>query len=366
MSSLFSPYTLKSTTLRNRIVASPMCQYMAKDGHVNDWHRTHYATLARGGAGLVIVEATAVSPEGRITPGDLGLWSDAHATGLADIAATVKAAGAVAGIQLAHAGRKAGCAPPWEGGAPLHPDDPQAWQPVAPSALAYLAGSDYIPRALTIDGIRQVREAFVEAAVRAREAGFEWLELHFAHGFLAHTFLSPHANTRDDAYGGSLENRARFLLETLRAVQEVWPQQLPLTVRLGVVAFDGGEQDLQSEAVEVLAWMKQARLDLVDASLSMTSPGETIPWGTNMMLPYAAPLRAATGLPVATSWHITSAREADAFVREGKLDLVYFGRRLLANPHWPYHAARELGIEHPADVLPTTYSYWLKSWDAHE
>ncbi len=208
MPTLFTPFTLKDVTLRNRIAASPMCQYQAQDGLLNDWHHTHYTMLARGGVGLLVVEATAVSPEGRITPGDAGLWSDAHIDGFAKTASAIKQAGAVPGIQLGHAGRKAGCTPPWQGGAPLERNDPQAWVPVAPSAIPFIHGDAYVPRAMTHEDIQQTQQNFASAARRAVDAGFQWLELHFAHGFLAQSFLSPHTNIRTDEYGGTLENRA--------------------------------------------------------------------------------------------------------------------------------------------------------------
>ena len=362
MTSLFAPFTLKGVTLRNRIAASPMCQYQAQDGFLNEWHQIHYASLARGGAGLVVVEATAVAPEGRITPGDAGLWSEAHVAGFASVSSAIKAAGAVPGIQLAHAGRKAGCMRPWEGGAPLDKADPQAWQPVAPSAVPFMPGSEYIPREMTLDDIRQAKQHFVDTARRTREVGFEWLELHFAHGFLGQNFLSKHTNQRQDQYGGSLENRARFLIETVREVRQVWPEQYPLTVRLGVIEFDDGQAESLAEAIQVLKWLKGAGLDLVDAGLALSTPGEQVPWGPNFMVPYAAQIRQVTGLPVATSWMITDARQADEFVRSGQVDLVFLARTLLANPHWPYQAARELKIERPAEVLPTPYAFWLQSW----
>lgn len=339
-----------------------MCQYMATNGFMNAWHQAHYTSLARGGSGLVIVESTAVSPEGRITPGDTGIWSDGHVDGLADIARAIKKAGAVPGIQIGHAGRKAGCAPPWDGGKPLDSADPAGWEPLAPSAVPFVAESAYIPREMTLADIRRVQQDFVNAACRVVDAGFEWIELHFAHGFLGQEFLSTHANKRNDEYGGSLENRARFLIETLTAVRDVWPDTLPLTVRLGVVEFSVSNNDSFAESVQVLKWLKEAGLDLVDVGLALSTPDESIPWGRNMMLPYAAPIRSVTGLAVGTSWMITSPREADNYVRDGKLDLVYFARTLLANPHWPFHAARELGIEDPEAVLPTPYGFWLKNW----
>ncbi len=362
MSSLFSSFHLKTVRLRNRIVASPMCQYMARDGHLTDWHQSHYAGLARGGAGLVVVEATAVSAVGRITPGDAGLWSDTQVAGFAQVARSIKSAGAVAGIQLGHAGRKAGCTPPWEGGHPLAADDPLGWQPVAPSVVPYMPGAPHMPVEMSAADIQRVRQDFADAAARAAAAGFEWLELHFAHGFLAQTFLSRKANLRSDEYGGSLENRARFLLEVVDAVKRVWPSSLPLTVRLGVVEFDDDAEGSFQESVTVLRWLKQRGLDLVDVGLALTTPEEKTPWGPNFMVPWAVRIKQDTGLPVATSWMITDPVEADAFIRDGKLDLVMFARTLLANPHWPYEAASALGIKEPQDVLPTPYAYWLKNW----
>lgn len=362
MTSLFSPYQLKDVTLRNRIVASPMCQYQAVEGALNGWHRTHYETLAKGGAGLVVVEATSVNPEGRITPGDAGIWSDSHVAGFADVAALIKNAGAVPGIQLGHAGRKAGCTPPWLGGHPLEASDPQSWKPVSSSALPYVPESSYIPDELTHEGIRQIHADFTRAAARALDAGFEWLELHFAHGFLGQAFLSLKANTRTDEYGGSLPNRARFLLEIVAAVKTVWPENLPLTVRFGTVDFEDDLEESMAESIQVLRWLKEGGVDFVDCSLSLAVPGEPVPWGPNFMVPFAERVRAETGLPVATSWMITDAHEADGFLRSGALDLVCFARTLLANPHWPFHAARTLGLTDPASVLPTPYAYWLQNW----
>lgn len=362
MASLFTPFVLKSITLRNKLVASPMCQYMANNGLLNDWHQTHYAALARGGVGLVIVEATAVSPEGRITPGDAGLWSDTHVPGFASVAKSIKAAGAVPGIQLGHAGRKAGCTRPWEGGAPLPETDPQAWQPIAPSALSFMPSAPHVPREMTVEDIERTQQEFVDAAARALAAGYEWLELHFAHGFLGQNFLSRHSNTRTDRYGGSLENRARFLIETVAAIGGVWPASLPLTMRLGVVEFDDGADASLADSIQVLRWLKDAGLDLVDVGLALSTPTEQVPWAPNFMVPYAERIGRDTALPVATSWMITSAEDANTFVREGKLDLVFLARTLLANPHWPFQAARELNVERPAYVLPTPYAYWLQNW----
>ncbi|MDP9046295.1 MAG: NADH:flavin oxidoreductase/NADH oxidase [Pseudomonadota bacterium] len=359
MPALFDSFTLKGVTLRNRIAASPMCQYSAVDGLVTDWHVPHYAALSRGGAGLVVVEATAVSPEGRITPGDLGLWSDAHTEGVRAIAHAIADAGAVPGMQLAHAGRKAGCLPPWEGGAPVPATDPRAWEPIAPSALPLLPEQPHVPRAMTLKDISRVQQDFVDAAQRAHQAGFKWIELHFAHGFLAQSFLSRHSNQRDDAYGGSLENRARFLIETVAAVRRVWPADLPLTARLGVLEFDGQDDTNLPEAIQVLKWMTAEGLDLVDVGIGFSTLAP-VPWGPNLLVETAQRVRAETGLEVTTSWGITDAREADAFVRDGKVAFVMLARRLLDNPHWPNTAARELGVK--TQVLPTPYAYWLRNW----
>lgn len=361
MPGLFDSFTLKEITLRNRIAASPMCQYQARDGLITDWHVPHYTALARGGAGLVVVEATAVSPEGRITLGDLGLWSDAHTEGVSVIAKAIASAGAIAGIQLGHAGRKAGCTPPWEGGAPLASDDPQAWQPVAPSAVPLVAEHPHVPRAMSLEDIHRVQQDFVDAARRALAAGFQWIELHFAHGFLAQSFLSPHSNQRDDAYGGSLENRARFLVETVTAVRRVWPAHLPLTARLGVLEFDGHDDRNLPESIQVLRQLKAAGLDLVDVGIGFSTLAP-VPWAPNILVDTAGRVARDTSLKVATSWLITDANDADRAVRENKVDFVMVARRLLDNPHWPRQAARELGV---ADqVLPTPYAFWLQNWSA--
>lgn len=362
MASLLAPYTLKSVTLRNRIVSSPMCQYQARNGLLNEWHQTHYEALAKGGAGLVMVELTAVSPRGRITPGDTGLWCDSQVQGFAEVAYRIKALGSVPGIQIGHAGRKAGRSAPWLGGAPLPESDPNAWHPIAPSAIPYIAGSPHLPSAMTLEEIQRTQQDFAHTAARALEAGFEWLELHFAHGFLCQTFLSRQANIRTDRYGGSLENRARFLIDTVLAVKQVWPEHLPLTVRFGVVEFGQEAETSFSESIQVLGWLKEAGVDFIDVSLVLSDVNEPVPWAANFMVPYAERVRASIGLPVGASWWITDALQADAFVRAEHLDLIFFGRTLLANPHWPFQAALDLGIADACSVLPIPYSYWLQNW----
>jgi 2,4-dienoyl-CoA reductase-like NADH-dependent reductase (Old Yellow Enzyme family) len=362
MSALFQPFKLKDVTLRNRIAVPPMCQYMATDGVVNDWHRVHYPAIARGGAGLVIVEATAVSPEGRITPNCTGLWNDAQAEALAPIAASIKAAGAVPGIQIGHAGRKASANRPWEGDDHLAADDARGWATISPSATAFGANLPKVPRAMTVEDIARVREDFVAAARRAREAGFEWLELHFAHGYLAQSFFSVHANQRDDAYGGSFENRSRFLLETLQAVRKVWPEHLPLTARFGVLEYDGRDEETLAESIELTRQFKREGLDLLSVSVGFSTPTANIPWAPAFLAPIAERVRREAGLPVASAWGIENPATADATVRDGQLDLVMIGRAHLANPHWPLQAARALGVERPTWVLPAPYAHWLERY----
>jgi len=279
MADLFSSYKLKDITLRNRIAIPPMCQYMAEDGLVNDWHKAHYASLARGGSGLVIVEATAVSPEGRITPGCLGIWNDAQAENLREIAALIKAAGAVPGIQIAHAGRKASANKPWEGDDHIPADDARAWQTIAPSALAFGGDLPRIPDAMSIQDIDRVKNDFAAAAKRAHDAGFEWLEIHFAHGYLGQSFTSAHSNQRTDAYGGTFENRSRFTIETLDAIRGVWPENLPLTARYGVIEYDGRDEETFSESIELIKTWRQRGLDMLSVSVGFTIPETNIPGG---------------------------------------------------------------------------------------
>ena len=364
MSALFQPFKLKDVTLRNRIAVPPMCQYMATDGVVNDWHRVHYPAIARGGAGLVIVEATAVSPEGRITPNCTGLWNNAQAQALAPIAASIKAAGAVPGIQIGHAGRKASANRPWDGDDHIAADDARGWQTISPSATAFGANLPKVPRAMTVEDIARVREDFVAAARRALEAGFEWLELHFAHGYLAQSFFSVHANQRDDAYGGSFENRSRFLLETLQAVRKVWPEHLPLTARFGVLEYDGRDEETLAESIELTRQFKREGLDLLSVSVGFSTPTANIPWAPAFLAPIAERVRREAGLPVASAWGIDNPATADATVRDGQLDLVMIGRAHLANPHWPMQAALALGVERPTWVLPAPYAHWLERYSA--
>lgn len=362
MSALFTPFTLKDVTLRNRIAIPPMCQYRAEDGFTNDWHQVHYPAIARGGAGLVIVEATGVSPEGRITPACLGIWDDAHVEGLAAIARSIKASGAVPGIQIAHAGRKASAHRPWEGDDHIDAADPRAWETIAPSAIAYGRGLPRVPRAMTLDDIARVKADFVAAAKRARAAGFEWLELHFAHGYLAQSFFSAHSNQRDDIYGGNAGNRGRFLMETLAAVRAVWPENLPLTARFGVLEYDGRDEETLAESIELVRRMHAEGLDMLNVSVGFTIPETSIPWGSAFLGPIAERVRREAGLPVASSWGIDDPIAANRVIETGQMDLVMIGRAHLSDPHWPYKAAMALNVPRPSWTLPPSYAHWLERY----
>lgn len=362
MPSLFDPFSLNGVTLRNRIGVSPMCQYSAENGVPNDWHQVHYAALARGGAGLVTVEATAVSPEGRITPACLGLWNDAQAEAFRPIVAAIEAAGAVPGIQIGHAGRKASANRPWEGDDHIAGTDPRGWPTIAPSAVAFGANLPKVPRAMTRDDIARVRDDFVAAAKRARDAGFRWLLLHFAHGYLAQSFFSPHSNRREDEYGGPAENRGRFLLETLAAVRAVWPSDRVLAARFGVIEFDGRDEETLAESIDLVRRFKAGGLDFIDVSVGFSTPEAKIPWGPAFLAPTAERVLQETGLPGSTTWNLGEAERANGLIRDGKLDLAMLGRPLLANPHWPYAAAIKLGIKKPSWVLPAPYAHWLERY----
>src|SRR5580692_7301949 len=360
MPDLFSELRLKDITLRNRIAVSPMCQYSADDGVINEWHHVHLGARAVGGAGLVHVEATAVSPEGRITPGCTGIWNDAQAEAFVPVVKFLKAQGAVPGIQIGHAGRKASANRPWEGDDHMAESDSRGWQTIAPSAIAFGGGLPKVPKAMTLDDIARVREDFVAAAKRARDAGFEWLELHFAHGYLGQSFFSTHSNQRDDAYGGSLENRSRFLLETLAAVRKVWPERLPLTARFGVIEYDGRDEETLAESIELAQNFKREGLDMLSVSVGFSTPAAQIPWAPAFLAPIAERVRREAGIAVSSAWGIDTPELADRSIRDGQLDLVMVGRAHLADPHWPYHAARKLGIERPSWTLPAPYAHWLE------
>jgi len=355
MPSLFSEFRLKDVTLRNRIGVSPMCQYSAPDGLAHDWHLVHLGARAIGGASLVIAEATAVAPEGRITPGCTGIWSDAHAERFAPVARFIKSQGAVPGIQLAHAGRKASAYAPWQAQGNLPDGDPQGWQPIGPSAIPFGGTLTRVPQEMTKSDIERVQADFQSAAKRALAVGFEWLELHFAHGYLGQSFFSPIANKRNDEYGGGFHARTRFLLEAFAAVRAVWPERLPLTARLGMTDFHKDSQPLE-ESIELVRRLKTAGLDLIDTSLGGNTPDvSSVPYGPGFMVPIAERVKQEVGIPAATSWQITEATQADAFIRDGRVDLVLLARAMLDDPHWPFHAAKSLGLSNYKSVLPPQY-----------
>jgi len=349
-------------TLKNRIAIPPMCQYMADNGLANDWHKVHYASLARGGSALVIVEATAVAPEGRITPHCLGIWNDEQAEQLREIASSIKAAGAIPGIQIAHAGRKASANIPWEGDDHIPADNPDAWPTIAPSALAFGGDLARVPSEMTVADIKRVQNDFVLAAERARDAGFEWLELHLAHGYMGQSFFSPHSNQRTDEYGGSYENRARFSNEMISAVREIWPEHLPLTARFGVLEYDNKDEETLNESIRLVNEWKQIGLDMLSVSVGFTIPETNIPWGPAFLAPVAERVRNETQLPVSSAWGFGAPKIADQAVRNEQLDLVMIGRAHLENPNWSYQAAKELGMEQPAWVLPPPYAHWLSRY----
>lgn len=359
MSHLFSPFKIKSLELRNRIAVPPMCQYSAEDGLVNDWHRAHYTSMARGGPGLVIVEATGVSPEGRITPGCLGIWNDEQATRLAEVARLIKAAGAVPGIQIGHAGRKASANLPWEGDNHIPESDPRAWQTISASPIAFGEGLPRVPKEMTSADIARVRADFVAAAKRAKDAGFEWLELHFAHGYLAQNFYSVHSNKRTDQYGGSYEGRRRFLLETLQDVRKAWPEHLPLTARLGVIEYDGRDEEMLSESIKLVKEFREDGLDFLNVSMGFNTPTAKIPWAPGLLLPVAERIRRETGVPVAAAWGIDQPKMTNQAIESGQLDLAMMGRAFLVNPHYAFELAKALDIPNPSSILPSPYAHWV-------
>ncbi len=338
---LFSPFQLRSVEFRNRIGVSPMCQYSSDDGFANDWHLVHLGSRAQGGAGLVSTEATAVLPEGRISPADLGIWKDEHIPNLRRIAEFIHTQGSRAGIQLAHAGRKGSTASPFEPRGTTVALNEGGWQPVAPSAIAF--APDYpMPVALDEAGIRAVVEGFRHAARRALEAGFDFVEIHAAHGYLLHEFLSPLSNHRDDAYGGSFDNRIRIVLEVVDAVRNVWPERLPLFVRISATDWaDGGWN--ADESVELAKRLREHGVDLVDASSGGLVPNAKIPAAPGFQVEFAARIRREAGIATAAVGLITEPAQANAIVAEDEADLVFLARAMLRDGYWPVHAAAALG-----------------------
>lgn len=338
---LFQPLALGDVVLRNRIAVSPMCEYSAVDGLPNDWHLVHLGSRAVGGAGLVLTEAAAVSPEGRISPADVGLWNDAQAEAWARINRFVREQGGVPGVQLAHAGRKASTDAPWRGGKPVGTEQ-GGWTPVAPSAVAFDVGHA-VPTALDRGGIAQVVADFRAATGRAAQAGFEVVEIHAAHGYLLHQFLSPLSNRRDDGYGGSLENRARLLREVVAVVRDAWPRPRPLLVRVSATDWAEGGWDID-ECVQLAHWLKQDGVDLIDTSSGGLVPHVRIPLEPGYQVPFAARIRREAGIATGAVGLITEAQHAQDILARGEADLVLFARELLRDPYFPRRAAAELGV----------------------
>jgi 2,4-dienoyl-CoA reductase-like NADH-dependent reductase (Old Yellow Enzyme family) len=350
MSALFTPLQIKDITFRNRIVISPMCQYSSIEGFATDWHLVHLGSRAVGGAGLIIQEATAVSPEGRISPDDLGIWKPEHLEKLKAITAFLRGQGAVPGIQLAHAGRKASSQSPWKGGRHI-PQKEGGWQTVAPSAIPF-RNTDDAPIALDSAGIEKVIRDFTAAAFRAVQAGYQVLELHGAHGYLIHEFLSPLSNHRADEYGGSFENRIRFLLQIVEAVQTAWPANLPLLVRISATDWaEGGWNEVES--VQLARILKNKGVDLIDCSSGGLIPGVTIPVGPGYQARFAEQIKKEAHILTGAVGMITTAQQAEEIMANGQADMIIMARQSLRDPYFPLHAARELGS--PIDYWPSQY-----------
>jgi 2,4-dienoyl-CoA reductase-like NADH-dependent reductase (Old Yellow Enzyme family) len=343
MSKLFSSLSIKNITLKNRIVMSPMCQYSSIDGFTNDWHLVHLGSRAVGGAGLIIAEATAVSPEGRISPGDVGLWKDEHIHGLSRIVNFIHQQGSLAGIQLAHAGRKASCAVPREGGKQLDRNH-GGWQTIGPGNIPFNDG-ERTPESLNKEGIDKVISDFKAAAGRALVAGFNVIEIHSAHGYLLHEFLSPLSNQRTDEYGGSFENRTRMLRQVINAVNSVWPVENPLFVRISSTDWTEGGWTIE-ESVKLAFILKEMGVDLIDCSSGGNVYNARIPLGPGYQVPFSEAVR-KTGILTGAVGLITTVRQAETILQEEKADLVLFARELLRNPYFPLLAAREEGVEVP-------------------
>jgi 2,4-dienoyl-CoA reductase-like NADH-dependent reductase (Old Yellow Enzyme family) len=350
-STLFSPFKLAGITFPNRIVVSPMCEYSSEDGFANDWHLVHLGSRAVGGAGLIFTEAAAVSPEGRITPQDLGFWKDEHVGPWKRIVEFLHGQGARAGIQLAHAGRKASMSRPWDGEERVKSPDEGGWTDVlAPSAIPF---SDKYPNPVAIDtaGIQRIVKAFQEAAQRALQANFDVVEIHAAHGYLLHEFLSPLSNHRTDEYGGTLENRARALIEIVDAVREVWPLDNPLFVRISATDWVEGGWDIE-QSVELAKLLKPRGVELIDVSSGGLAAGAKIPAGPGYQTPFSERIRNEVQIPTGTVGMITGAAQAEHILRTGQADLVFLAREFLREPYWPLHAAAEL---HDTTSWPPQY-----------
>jgi 2,4-dienoyl-CoA reductase-like NADH-dependent reductase (Old Yellow Enzyme family) len=341
---LFDSFTIRAVTFRNRIFVSPMCQYSSDAGLPNDWHFVHLGSRAVGGAGLVMVEASGVSPEGRITAWDSGIWSQQHADAFRPIVAFIESHGAVAGIQLAHAGRKASTDVPWRGGRVIR-EGPNSWQTVAPSPIPFRDGEP-IPHELTASEIDEIVEQFVRSTELALEAGFRVVELHMAHGYLLHEFLSPLSNVRTDDYGGSLEDRMRFPLRVAERVRQTWPDHLPLFVRISASDWAEGGWELR-DSIEFSKRLRDLGVDLIDCSSGGAVPGAKIEIGPGYQVPFARAIRAEAGVATGAVGLITDAHQADEIISSGSADAVLLARELLRDPYWPLHAAHILGVDVP-------------------
>jgi len=352
---LLSPLTIRGITFRNRVVMSPMCQYVAKEGFADDWHLVHLGSRAAGGVALVVAEATAVTRDGRITNGDLGIWSDEHIAPLARIARFVQSQGAIAGIQLAHAGRKASCDLPWKGGAGLMTPETGGWSVVGPSAIPFDEGNP-MPRALDETGIDGIVAAFAAATKRALAAGFQVIEVHAAHGYLLHEFLSPLSNQRTDHYGGSLENRLRLPLRVAQAVRDLVPANLPVFVRISGTDWVDGGWDIE-QSVVLARHLKDLGIDLIDVSSGGLVPRARIPVAKGYQVPLARKIREEAGIATGAVGLITETQHANEIVTGGDADLVFLARELLREPYWALKAQYTLGQE-PA--WPTQYGYVVK------
>jgi len=349
MSLLFSPLKIKSITLKNRIGISPMCQYSAEDGFTNDWHLVHLGSRAVGGAALIIAEACAVVPEGRISPSDIGIWKDEHVENLQRITHFIESHGAVPAIQLAHAGRKASCNTPWKRGDYLNENE-GGWKIVGPSALAFKEWAP-IPHVLSISEIKMIIDAFKSAAQRSLKAGFKVIEIHAAHGYLIHQFLSPLSNVRDDEYGGSFENRIRLLIEIVEAIQNTWPKELPLFVRISATDWTENGWDID-ESIELAKILKNIGVDLIDTSTGGNIAHAKIPIGPGYQVAFAKKIKEATGILTSAVGIITNPSQAEAILKNNEADLILIGRESLRNPYFPRQAAVELNV---ADEWPLQY-----------
>ena len=361
MSQLFSPLTIKDVTFKNRVGVAAMCQYSAKDGVANDWHRVHMGSLAVGGSGLIIAEASAVTPEGRITPGCAGIWNDEQVEALLPITRFMELHGAVPGMQIAHAGRKASAAIPWEGGQHLKNEE-GGWDIIGPSDQPFDDDGVRLwktPKQMSVTDIMETQEAFVAAAKRSLAAGYKLLEVHGAHGYLLHSFFSPLVNHRDDEYGGSLKNRARMMLETVAKVRDVWPENLPLAVRLSATDWDDAGLSV-SDNIEMTAWLKEAGVDIVDCSGGGASPVSRSSIGnkTAMQPAIAGEIRSGAGLKTMAVGGITDAEQAEQIIASCQADIALLAREMIRNPNWPLHAAKALGVD-TKGVVPAHKSFFV-------